>query len=657
MRPLIPSRPAFTADGTPFSDTYGDVYHSADGGLAQARQVFLAGNGLPGRWRGRERFVIVETGFGLGLNFLASWAAWRDDPARPRHLHFVSCELHPFGRDDLAQLHARWPELAEFADALGAAWPPLAPGIHRLHFDDERVCLTLYFGDARNGLAQFDAQADAFLLDGFSPARNPDMWSARVFHLLARLAAPAATLATWSVAGDVREGLRRAGFTVEKAPGFGAKRQMLIGRFTGSGASGKADDASARGTRLHAGVRHGADPAAGTRHAIVIGAGLAGSACAERLAARGWRIDVIDAADAPGQGASGNHAGVLRPLPSLDDNRMSRLTRAGTLYGWRHIARLRARGLAVRAEASGVLHLARDAAQQDKMRQVVERLGLPERLLRFADAAEAGERCGWPLALGGWWFSESGWVQPPSLCAANLAAHPERIHTHFGCAIARIEHDDAGWNVYDRSGSLAARAPVLILAAGIGLAAFAPAATVPVVSARGQVSLFDAPAGSAPHVVVCRMGYVSPAIDGWRCAGASFDVDDHDTGLRQSDHLDNLAKLEAMLPGYTAAIDPTRLDGRVGFRPASPDRLPMIGAVPLTGPVSAATPLAAIARQPGLYVLSGFGARGLVWSALAGELLAAQIVGDPLPVERDLRDALDPARYLLRPPTRTSGDE
>lgn len=649
MKPIIPAPLTFAADGTPYSNTFGDVYHSTDGGLGQVQQVFMAGNGLPERWRGRDRFVIIETGFGLGLNFLAIWAAWRADPQRSQRLHFVSCELHPFERDGLSQLHARWPELAELSEALVSAWPPLIPGFHRLHFDDERVSLTLYFGNARDGLAQLDAQADAFLLDGFSPARNPDMWSARIFHLLARLATPGATLATWTVAGSVREGLQRAGFTVEKQPGFGAKRHLLTGRLTEARSGDASDQATAPGSRRHARLPHRASPATDARHAIVMGAGLAGSACAERLGARGWRVEVLDSADGPGQGASGNHAGVLRYLPSFDDNRMSRLTRTGTLYGWRHIARLRARGLAVRAETCGVLHLARDDEQQHKMRQAVEHLGFPPNVLRFVNAAEASERCGWPVPVGGWWFADSGWVHPPSLCAANLAAHAERVHTRFGCHIARIEQSHNGWRVFDPADRLIAEAPVLVLAAGTGLTDFPQAATVPVISARGQVSLLDAQDNDAPRVVVCRMGYVSPGIDGLRCVGASFDVDDPETGLRERDHIDNLATLEAMLPGYTAAIDPSRINGRVGFRPVSSDRLPMIGAVPLPGPVAADTPLAAIARRHGLHVVSGFGARGLVWSALAGELLAAQIEGEPLPLEHDLCKALDPARYLLRP--------
>lgn len=638
---IIPASPAFTDDGTPYCERYGDVYHACAGGTAQAEHVFLAGNALPQRWRGRECFTILETGFGLGLNFLTTWSAWRADPQRSTRLHFVSCELHPFVRSDLARLQAQWPEFAPLAAELQAQWPPLTPGLHRLELDQGRVTLTLHFGEARDGLAQFDLRADALFLDGFSPARNPELWSQRLFHLLGRLVAPGATLATWSVAGEVREGLRRAGFQVEKAAGFGTKRQMLRGHHAPSQRpeTGPATEPAPAPS-----------PASGAmRHALVIGAGIAGSSVAERLAARGWQVEVIDAAAGPGAGASGNHAGVLRPLPSLDDNRMSRLTRAGTLYGWRHVGRLRALGLTVRAADCGVLHLARDEAQQHKMAAVVERLALPPEHLRFVDGAEASALAGWPLQRGGWWFAGSGWVQPPTLCAANLAAHPQRIHCRFGQRVARLERRDGLWHALDAAGATIAAAPVAILAAGTEVRDFAAAAALPVVSARGQVSLLPATEGSAPQVVVCCGGYVSPAIDGLRCAGATFDVEDDETRLREQDHAENLMKLEALLPGYPLAEAP--LAGRVGFRPASPDRLPMVGAMPSAQwePGSKPATLSSLPRHPDLHVLSGFGARGLVWASLAGELLASQIAGDPLPLERDLVDALDPARFLLRP--------
>ena len=231
--PLELARLILADDGTPYSPAYGDVYHSAAGGHSQAKHVFMGGNGLPARWQGRERFVILETGFGLGTNFLATWLAWQNDPLRCAELHFTSIEKHPFEAADLVRAHQVWPEFAELSAELVRHWPKgdsLREGEHRLELADGRVVLHLVFGDALACLPMLDAEVDAFYLDGFSPAKNPDLWSPELCRSLHRLAAPGATLATWSVAGAVRRALSDAGFTVEKRPGFAEKRQMLIGR-------------------------------------------------------------------------------------------------------------------------------------------------------------------------------------------------------------------------------------------------------------------------------------------------------------------------------------------------------------------------------------------------------------------------------------------
>ncbi|BAL24513.1 bifunctional tRNA (5-methylaminomethyl-2-thiouridine)(34)-methyltransferase MnmD/FAD-dependent 5-carboxymethylaminomethyl-2-thiouridine(34) oxidoreductase MnmC [Azoarcus sp. KH32C] len=628
--PIEPARLSFTDDGTPQSEAYGDIYHSRDGGLEQSHHVFLTGNGLPERWQGREQFTVLETGFGLGLNFLATWNAWRQDEQRCGRLHYVSAELHPFTRTDLATLHARWPELAPLAEELQAQWPALTPGFHRLHLGEGRVVLTLLFGDARTLLPQLVCQANAFYLDGFSPAANPELWSEDLLQLLPQLAAPGATLATWSVSGPVRRALAAAGFECEKTPGFRGKREMLRASFPKSGSADRAVE-SAR------------------RHAFVLGAGLAGSSIASRLAEYGWLVDVVDGAPGPGHGASGNLAGVLRPLPSLDDNRLARITRAGALYGLRHLARLSAQGLDVRWDACGVLHLARDPVHENKQRKVVEAHSPPSDYLRFVDSDEASRLAGWPLPVGGWWFPGGAWVNPPSLCAANLASRPSRIRCHYGHSVERLERVGDEWVAYDASGKPVAAAPVAILANGVGVRGIAQAAALPVRSARGQVTHLAGGAGSAPKVVVCRLGYVSPAIDGIRCAGATFSVNDDAAALRDADHKENLAKLDFILPGFASLQQLADPAGRVGFRPASPDRLPMVGALPSVIAIERGTALTAIPRHPDLHTIEGFGARGLVWAALAGELLASSLSGSPLPLERDLVDALDPARFLLRP--------
>lgn len=242
MNLLQPARVLIGTDGTPRSAIHGDVYYSADGGPEQAAHVFLGGNDLPGRWQGCQRFVVLEIGFGLGINFLATWRAWRNDVNAPPRLDYIAAEKHPPATADLAAVHAQWPALGVLSAALRAQWPPPVAGFHRLPFNDDAVVLTLLLGDAREYMPQIHTEADAIYLDGFAPDRNPELWSSELCAQLARLARPGATLATWSVAGDVRRRLAAAGFVMEKRPGFGRKREMLRGRRIGIAAEASSPD-------------------------------------------------------------------------------------------------------------------------------------------------------------------------------------------------------------------------------------------------------------------------------------------------------------------------------------------------------------------------------------------------------------------------------
>lgn len=626
MEKLQPARLEFAPDGTPYSATFGDIYHSAHGGPEQARHVFIAGNDLPQRWRDKDRFVILETGFGLGLNFLATWQAWRADPQRCRRLHFVSFEKHPFSATDLAIAQQAWPEFADIAAELQARWPLLTPGVHRLHLDGGNVILTLFFGDATTQLRTVNASVDAFYLDGFSPAKNPELWTPQLCKALARLSSQGTTLATWSVAGHVREALIAAEFDLEKRPGFAGKRQMLAGRF--------------RSRRPN---RH---QAPSERRAIIVGAGIAGSATAYALAAAGWQVTVLEQAESPASGASSNLAGMLRPLPSVDDNRISRLTRAGFLATRARLADLPG----ARWVPCGVLHLGRDDEHETQQRKAVAMLGQPPELLQYVGREDAGKMAGRPVPTGGWWFPLAGWVQPPSVCRAALAAFPEKITLRCNTPAASIQHLNGQWQAIDQHGESLASAPVLIMASGAAATRFAQFAWLPQRPARGQVSHLPAAATPPLDIVVCRQGgYAMPEVDGIRLIGATSQLDDLDPAERLADHAENLAHLEANLPGFGAGIDPATLHGRVGFRPMSPDRLPIVGSVP-AAQFSGSPRLHALPRQSGLWCMQGFGARGIVWSMLMADLLLSQLEGEPLPLENDLVDALDPGRFLLGEP-------
>jgi tRNA 5-methylaminomethyl-2-thiouridine biosynthesis bifunctional protein len=632
--PLVPARLAFAPDGTPFSERYQDLYHSAAGGEAQARHVFLRGNGLPERWRRRRLFTIAETGFGLGLSFLVAWQAWREDPARCARLHFVSVEKHPFSAHDLAVLHAPHPELAPLAAELQAAWPMLVPGMHRLEFEQGALVLTLALGDAARMLAQWQLAADAFFLDGFAPARNPEMWSREVMRQLSRLAAPEATAATWSVAAQVREGLRGAGFAAEKRRGFAAKSEMLVAELAPCRAR-----ASAPSLRAPA-----------QRRALVVGAGVAGAAACERLAARGWDVILVERHGGPAAEASGNHAGTFHPVVSADDSVFARLTRAAFLYWLGRWRALDAIGAAPEWARCGVLQLARDALEEAVQRAALERHRYPADYAQYLTRAQAARCAGMKVAAGGIWFPEAGWMRPPSLVRSLLARCGDRLEARYGAEVVALERAGGAWSARDRRGAALAEAPVAILANSAGALRLAPQESVRLRRVRGQLSAIPGERLAQLRTVVLRGGFVLPPVDGVALAGATYDPEDEDPAPRESSHAGNLERLERILPGAAAGLDPARLEGRVAFRAVARDRLPVIGALAdeAAAPRRGEPRLAGLPRLEGLYGAFAFGSRGLLWAGLGGELLASALEGEPLPLERALADALDPARFLLR---------
>jgi tRNA 5-methylaminomethyl-2-thiouridine biosynthesis bifunctional protein len=580
---LVPARLAFQ-EGTPYSEAYGDVYHSAAGGPAQARYVFLKGNSLPERWAGRERFVILETGFGFGLNFLATWQAWRRDPARCARLHYVGIEKHPFSLQDLRTLHARYPELEKEASELHAHWPMLVPGGHRAELEHGNVVLTLFFADIK--LARdLRLSADAFYLDGFAPAKNPDMWSPQSMRALSRLAAPGATAATWSVASSVRNSLETTGFAVEKRDGFGHKKEMLVARNTRGGATARNPN----------------------RKAAVVGAGVAGAAVCERLCARGWEVELYEKHAEPAQEASGNHAGTFHPIVTPDDSVFARLTRAGFLLSlnqFRKFSRLR-------WDPCGVLQLARDTKEDASQRASIAALALPPEYAQYVTREEASAHAGVAVAAPGLWFPEGGWIQPRSLVEAQLETCGNRLKRVFGRALTALPD-----------------VPAVILANSAEAPKLQDIPHLRMRRVRGQVSHLPADEIDAPHVVALRGGMILPPVGGICVVGASFDIDDSDPAPRAESDAGNLERLKRILP---LGENPRILESRVAFRAVTPDRLPVVGKL-----------------AEGVYGAFAYGARGLIWAALAAELIAAQLEGEPLPLEGKLADAMHPQRFAKR---------
>ncbi len=631
--PIVAARIARSPEGLPFASEFGDVYYPRAGALEQARHVFLAGNGLPERWRGRPRFVIAETGFGLGNNFLAAWRAWREDPQRCERLEFISVELHPPTADDLAA----WPRdaaLADLATQLHAQWPPLTPDLHRLAFDEGRVVLHLAFGDAAQWLPEWVASVDAFFLDGFAPDRNPAMWDAHLFKSLARLAAPGATAATWSAAGAVRDALRGAGFEVSKAPGHAGKRDITLARFVPAPSSRRTPPGRPRQRDVE-------------QKALIVGGGLAGCAAAWALAEQGWRCRVFDRHAEPALEGSGNPGGLFHGIVTPDDGVHARWFRAAA-FAFAPLARA-AVAAGVPGAVHGLLRMEYELRDVAAMQQRLLHLGLPPAYVEALSAEAASARAGIALRDPAWLFPGGGWISPRGLAAWLLRSAAVPVAWQGNTVVDALRRDGADWCLLDDQGRELARAPTVVLAnAGDALRLLA-APDWPVQAIRGQVSIAPASGLVLPKLPLAGAGYVLPEVAGRAVFGATAQRGDDDAAVRETDHGENLAKLARLL-GTPNTIDEVALQGRVGWRWTAADRRPLIGAVPdATAPgVGSADQPRLLPRRDGLFLFTALGSRGIVMSVLGSRLLAAWVSGASAPVPASLMDAVDPARFAAR---------
>lgn len=638
--------------GRPHSRQYDDIYFSKDQSLAETAHVFIDQNDL------RQRLAdlapgtclnIGESGFGTGLNFLCAWQLFDQLAPAGTRLHFISAEKYPLSRDDLQRALALWPELAAMGSALLEQYVAVHDGYQHFLFEDGRVSLTLMIGDASEQFARLDGQIDAWFLDGFAPAKNPDMWTPELFAQIARLSVPGTTLGTFTSTGWVRRALIAVGFRMKRIPGIGKKWEVLRGLF-----SARPDDQPAP-TPLAPWYRR-PPVASGPREALVIGAGLAGCSSAASLAARGWQVSLLERHGAAAEEASGNPQGVLYLKLSAHGTLLSQLIVSGFGHTRRQLQRLQ-RG--TDWDDCGVLQLAFDAKEDQRQAQLAGAFS-PE-LVQRLDCQQAEAVAGIRLPSGGLFYPEGGWVHPPALCRWQAAQPGVRLLTHHD--VLQLRRVDGLWQAWEGE-RLLASAPVVVLAGAADITRFEGCAGLPLKRIRGQITRLPATTASqALTTVVCADGYVAPPRHGEHTLGASFDFHSTDITPTAAEHRSNLELLREISTDLAERLeidsqDPQRLQGRAAFRCTSPDYLPLVG--PLADAGRFAETYAALAKNArqvpeadcpwldGLYVNSGHGSRGLITAPLCGELLAAWINGDALPVPRELAEACHPNRFMLR---------
>lgn len=601
----LPPRPDLTwkQDGTPVDRRVDDVYYSVEDGLAESRAVFLTGCGLPEAWRERASFTIAELGFGTGLNFLAAWQMWRDHKPDDGWLNFVSFEGFPLDREDVERALQAWPELAELAAKLCDRWPARAKGVRQIVWPEERLTLTLHIGLIETTLPQSVLAADAWFLDGFSPAKNEAMWSDEIWPLLADRSAPGARAATFTVAGAVRRGLASAGFEVAKMPGHGRKRERL--EAVDPGLATDSDPSPFQPLRV-----------------AVIGAGIAGACLAATLKRRGAKVTILDAADGPAQGTSGNPLALVMPRLDAGDTVHARLLidayiKAQSFYDG-------CPGVAL----TETVHRPRDA---DEAARFVKLLSDPPLGLEQLEALQGG----------GLLHKGSLLIAPHELIPAML----DQMDAHWATrASLNVNTRSVNGEAFDH----------IILANGWHMERQLP--DLNLINRLGQVEWLRSDIAAPASALVG--GPYAVASGSIRLWGATYA--DHAGELpaaKDSAREENMSALEALAPYWQQQAKQHPVQSRAGVRATTADQLPLIGALPDFDAMSDdwqkleragwRLPPEAYATT-GMHIVGGFGSRGFTWAPWAAAIITARIFGDPIPARDEALRAIVPNRQILR---------
>lgn len=669
-------------DGMPVSTAFDDVYFSREGGVAETEHVFLRGNGLPARWqaacsngdddarvgsveplgerrargqgprqhsyfcpaeprsfsaegtkgtkRSLQGFTLCELGFGTGLNFLVTMKEFRATAPVNAKLHYIAIEKFPFAPESLRALLAQQPELAHEAEILLAAYPLRLPGIHRIHLGN--VTLTLCFGDVVEMLEAIHTPINAWYLDGFSPAKNGQMWGEAIYQQMRRLSAPGSTFATFTAASHVRRGLEAVGFTVTKTRGFAHKREMSVGvlRVESPASSEEAVASYPSPVTSEEGVASGQSPVVSEDEAgsavIIIGAGIAGATLARALAERGYRVTVLERQHVA-SGASGNRAGVLFPHITKRWGTSSAWYFTAYGYALRELQRWQAQGLAFTQTSCGMLRLPRNAEEEIVLTHVQETHGLDAGIVHWLPREAASAHAGVPLETGAAFFPAGTWLNPEQLCAALLQHAHITVREHS--AVQSLNRRGDHWRITLASGE-AIEAVICCITAAHESAVLLNDYGITLGSVGGQVSEFSGDNAAVNlRSILCHSGYAIPTHK-TLTVGATYHRDDM-LEVTAARHDENRAALSAIVPSMPAL---EIVSGRSSIRATTPDRMPYIGAI-----------------DAGLYVATGFGSRGLLSAPLAAEIIASEVAGETPPVTQALLHTVRPMRFKKAPAT------
>jgi len=635
------------APNGPVSSKFDDIYFSVEDGLRETQYVFEEGNNLDERLPYPDNkcpFTTAETGFGTGLNFISLWKRIRETNENQK-LHFISTEKYPLKRSDLQKALSNWSELKDLTEQLVSQYPLNTSGFHHLYFDDNRIKLTLMFGDAAESYSRLNAKVDAWYLDGFAPSKNADMWSPELFREIARLSKPGTTFSTFTAAGIVKRGLRDVGFDVRKQKGFGRKREMLVGTFIENTAPMTVEKPWFE-------LPLSEKP----KEVTIIGGGLSGCSTARALAERGIKVRLIEQESQLATGGSGNPQGALYAKLPVKQTTQGELHLSGFLHSVNMLKRLD-------PEESfwsqcGVMQLATSDKELARQNNLIEQETYPHELVSLKNADELSEIAGTTINFDGLFFPSAGWVSPRALCA-HFVDHPNISIVHQ--QISDLSFSKGFWELVTQSGDSLTTSHLIICNAEMANQ-FNQTDHLPLKTIRGQVSITQAKAtNNKLNSVVCGDGYISPAQNQQYCFGATYDLQGKERNVTQDDHQSNLDKLGKVLPDIHAdlASESNELQGRTAFRCSTPDYMPIVGPAPVQDQFIQTFAQLRKDRKwrfenekaehhPNLYINTGHGSKGLITCPISAELLASMICDEPLPLPKDVIDAINPSRFIIK---------
>ena len=627
-----------------YSERFDDFYSTRSEPDQEKRFVFCEGNKLHERFAKAGHFIIAELGFGAGLGFLSTAELWQQTAPPGAHLHFFSIEKYPLDRTTLQTALQPFSQWESLSHTLLRQWPVPVPGFHQIAFPESRITLTLVFADVLDALRQMEASVDAWFLDGFSPAKNPEMWRPAVLKEIARLSYQQTTFATYTAAGQVRRDLTAAGFIVTKGPGFGQKRERLLGHFR--------NRRTAAFSRIQKHLRP-TNRSPETRSVTIIGAGLAGCACANRLAARGYRVTLLEAGSTVAAGTSKNPAAIMQPFLSLDDNTASHFSRQGYCHTLQKAQQLALQGISSGFHGGGLFSLPKSKDDALRKKRIAENLRFPESWMEMKPAEHIP---GLPADIHGKgiFYPATGWFDLERFCRALVDEYPQKITIMTGQRVEALDYRSDHWRLQTKNHHYSSQC--VVIANGHAVAEFRQTRHLPILANSGQITF--AACSHPPPLAISHSGYIVPIDDDTLCFGSTYTINSLETSATTENDARNLASVQALSPRLHQQIDDKTLRGWAGIRATTADHLPLVGEIPnpaafrdihgpwLLGKKAGNSPDSPF--HPGLYCCTGLGSRAMTSGILSGELIASLINAEPLPVERAVYEAIHPARFLSR---------